>query len=192
MRKLTFPVPQLNTEKSPILFVRPLTLTAGIFARLSGSSTGGIKLLLKETERDNFTKEESMLVCGILCTADYCLETAQQVYEGTVKFVLIKYNVLLCLLRYQVLIQVNLPKRHLRVTATSDIRQLSELPIEIFNTKLPPSSGNLREAAQNHSPDGCRFGRFTCTSNYNRGYIREYELCVINKDISSFYKSTCS
>ena len=52
------------------------------------------------------------------------------------------------------LIQVNLPKRHLRVTATSDIRQLSELPIEIFNTKLPPSSGNLREAAQNHSPDG--------------------------------------
>ena len=21
---------------------------------------------------------------------------------------------------------------------------------------------NLREAAQNHSPDGCRFGRFTC------------------------------
>ena len=29
----------------------------------------------------------------------------------------------------------------------------------------PPSSGNLREAAQNHSPDGCRFGRFTCTSN---------------------------
>ena len=27
--------------------------------------------------------------------------------------------------------------------ATSDIRQLSELPIDIFNTKLPPSSGNL-------------------------------------------------
>ena len=64
-------------------------------------------------------------------------------------------------------LQVNLPKRHLRVTATSDIRQLSELPIEIFNTKLPPSSGNLREAAQNHSPDGCRFGKFTCISMLN-------------------------
>ena len=47
--------------------------------RLSVSSAGGIKLLLKETERDNLTKEESLLVCGILCTADYCLETAQQV-----------------------------------------------------------------------------------------------------------------
>ena len=65
-------------------------------------------------------------------------------------------------------VQVNLPKRHLRVTATSDIRQLSELPIDIFNTKLPPSSGNLREAAQNHSPDGCRFGRFTCICKYKR------------------------
>ena len=60
------------------------------------------------------------------------------------------------------LIKVYLPKRHLRVKATSDIRQLSELPIDIFNTKLPPSRGNLREEAQNHSPDACRFGSFTC------------------------------
>ena len=65
----------------------------------------------------------------------------------------------------KIVIQVNLPKRHLRVTATSDIRQLSELPIDIFNTKLPPSSGNHRVAAQNHPPDGCRFGRFTCIHN---------------------------
>ena len=55
-------------------------------------------------------------------------------------------------------IQVNLPNRHFRVTATSDIRQLSELPIEIFDTKLPPSSGNLREAAQIILPMGAALG----------------------------------
>ncbi|KAI6647972.1 Vacuolar protein sorting-associated protein 53-like [Oopsacas minuta] len=49
--------------------------------KLAVPSVGGIKLLLKESERDNLTKEESMLVCGILCTADYCLETAQQLED---------------------------------------------------------------------------------------------------------------
>eukprot|EP00800_Vazella_pourtalesii_P019401 TRINITY_DN6566_c0_g1_i1.p1 TRINITY_DN6566_c0_g1~~TRINITY_DN6566_c0_g1_i1.p1 ORF type:complete len:652 (-),score=146.06 TRINITY_DN6566_c0_g1_i1:61-2016(-) len=49
--------------------------------KLSVPSASGIKLLLKETERDNLTKEESLLVCGILCTADYCLETAQQLED---------------------------------------------------------------------------------------------------------------
>ena len=82
-------------------------------------------------------------------------------------------------------IQVNLPKRHLRVTATSDIRQLSELPIEIFNTKLPPSSGNLREAAQNHSPDGCRFGRFTCICIQNSVITYNVPLREWNKYVLS-------
>ena len=55
-------------------------------------------------------------------------------------------------------VQVNLPKRHLRVTATSDIRQLSELPIEIFNTKLPPSRATSEKRHKIILPMGAALG----------------------------------
>ena len=49
---------------------------------------------------------------------------------------------------YNFVIQVNFPKLHLRVAAPSNP------PDRTLNTNIPPSSGNLRETAQNHSPDG--------------------------------------
>nr|XP_006823123.1 PREDICTED: vacuolar protein sorting-associated protein 53 homolog [Saccoglossus kowalevskii] len=50
-----------------------------------GLSTGGLSIssLLKDTPSDitKFTENEQRLVCCILCTADYCLETTQQLED---------------------------------------------------------------------------------------------------------------
>ena len=42
-------------------------------------STGGLASILKDSGEVKFSKEEQSLTCCILCTADYCLETTQQV-----------------------------------------------------------------------------------------------------------------
>lgn len=45
------------------------------------SSTGGLASILKDSGEVKFSKEEQSLTCCILCTADYCLETTQQLEE---------------------------------------------------------------------------------------------------------------
>lgn len=44
-------------------------------------STGGLASILNNTGEVKFSKEEQSLTCCILCTADYCLETTQQLEE---------------------------------------------------------------------------------------------------------------
>jgi len=55
--------------------------------RLSGqgsnvsSASGLIQSILKEGEVTKLTEEEQCRICSILCTAEYCMETAQQLEE---------------------------------------------------------------------------------------------------------------
>ena len=53
----------------------PLYLTVFFLDR----TTGGLASILKDSSEVKFSKEEQSLTCCILCTADYCLETTQQV-----------------------------------------------------------------------------------------------------------------
>ena len=42
-----------------------------------------VKLVLrKETQETRLSSEELVATCSVICTADYCLETTQQVEEG--------------------------------------------------------------------------------------------------------------
>ena len=50
-------------------------------------STGGLASILKDSGEVKFSKEEQSLTCCILCTADYCLETTQQVRGLVPKYV---------------------------------------------------------------------------------------------------------
>ncbi|XP_064648939.1 vacuolar protein sorting-associated protein 53 homolog isoform X2 [Lineus longissimus] len=45
------------------------------------SASGLIQSILKEGEVTKFTESDQRLVCGILCTAEYCLETTQQLED---------------------------------------------------------------------------------------------------------------
>ncbi|WAR02922.1 VPS53-like protein [Mya arenaria] len=45
------------------------------------SATGLIQSILKEGEVTKLTEEEQCRICSILCTAEYCMETAQQLEE---------------------------------------------------------------------------------------------------------------
>ena len=57
------------------------------FPRLSNqnsnisSATGIIQNIFKEGEVSKLTEEEQCRICSILCTAEYCMETAQQLEE---------------------------------------------------------------------------------------------------------------
>lgn len=57
------------------------------FSRLSSqssnitSASGLIQSILKEGEISKLTEEEQCRICSILCTAEYCMETAQQLEE---------------------------------------------------------------------------------------------------------------
>lgn len=42
------------------------------------SASGLIQSILKEGEVAKFTEEEQCRACSILCTAEYCMETTQQ------------------------------------------------------------------------------------------------------------------
>ena len=53
--------------------------SSGISA--SGNVTGFIQNILKEGEITKFTEEEQCRICSILCTAEYCLETTQQLED---------------------------------------------------------------------------------------------------------------
>ena len=44
-------------------------------------TTGGLASILKDSSEVKFSKEEQSLTCCILCTADYSLETTQQVRD---------------------------------------------------------------------------------------------------------------
>lgn len=45
------------------------------------SASGLIQSILKEGEVTKFTEEEQCRICSILCTAEYCMETSQQLEE---------------------------------------------------------------------------------------------------------------
>ena len=45
---------------------------------ISCRGSGGLASILKDTDV-KFNKEEQSLTCCVLCTADYCLDTTQQV-----------------------------------------------------------------------------------------------------------------
>ncbi|KAK2558268.1 Vacuolar protein sorting-associated protein 53-like protein [Acropora cervicornis] len=50
-------------------------------------SSGGLASILKDSGEVKFNKDEQSLTCCILCTADYCLETTQQVNWQSVEAV---------------------------------------------------------------------------------------------------------
>lgn len=56
-----------------------------LFYRVSkegtSSAAGLIQSILKEGEITKFTEEEQCRICSILCTAEYCMETTQQLEE---------------------------------------------------------------------------------------------------------------
>lgn len=41
--------------------------------------SGGLASILKDANEVKFSTDEKSLTCCVLCTADYCLETTQQV-----------------------------------------------------------------------------------------------------------------
>lgn len=45
------------------------------------SASGLIQSILKEGEITKFTVDEQCRICSILCTAEYCMETSQQLEE---------------------------------------------------------------------------------------------------------------
>lgn len=45
------------------------------------SASGLIQSILKEGEVTKFTEEEQCRICSMLCTAEYCMETSQQLEE---------------------------------------------------------------------------------------------------------------
>jgi len=45
------------------------------------SATGLIQSILKEGEVNKFTEDEQCRICSILCTAEYCMETTQQLED---------------------------------------------------------------------------------------------------------------
>lgn len=45
------------------------------------SASGIIQSILKEGEITKYTVDEQCRICSILCTAEYCMETTQQLEE---------------------------------------------------------------------------------------------------------------
>lgn len=45
------------------------------------SASGLIQSILREGEISKLTEEEQCRICSILCTAEYCMETTQQLEE---------------------------------------------------------------------------------------------------------------
>ena len=58
------------------LFCRPSSQNTNI-----SSASGFIQNILKEGEISKLTEEEQCRICSILCTAEYCMETSQQLEE---------------------------------------------------------------------------------------------------------------
>ena len=50
-------------------------------------SSGGLASILKDSGEVKFNKDEQSLTCCILCTADYSLETTQQVNKVLIIFI---------------------------------------------------------------------------------------------------------
>ncbi len=46
------------------------------------AATGLIQNMLKEGELTKLSEEEQCRICSILCTAEYCMETTQQLEVG--------------------------------------------------------------------------------------------------------------
>ena len=47
------------------------------------ANAGGVRLSLrKDPQETRLTSEELVATCSVICTADYCLETTQQVEHG--------------------------------------------------------------------------------------------------------------
>ena len=60
--------------------------TCSVYYRISSASSGTSKLTFTGLRRDTpsdlrLTNDELIMTCTILCTADYCLETTQQVRQ---------------------------------------------------------------------------------------------------------------
>ena len=53
----------------------------GVQTNSISSATGLIQSILKEGEVSKLTEEEQCRTCSILCTAEYCMETTQQLEE---------------------------------------------------------------------------------------------------------------
>ena len=53
----------------------------GVQTNNISSATGLIQSILKEGEVSKLTEEEQCRTCSILCTAEYCMETTQQLEE---------------------------------------------------------------------------------------------------------------
>lgn len=46
-----------------------------------GTAGSLIQSILKEGDNSKFTDEEQKLICVVMCTAEYCMETSQQLEE---------------------------------------------------------------------------------------------------------------
>lgn len=63
-------------KKTNLVLWRASNQSGGI-----SSASGLIQSILKEGEVTKFTEEEQCRICSILCTAEYCMETSQQLEE---------------------------------------------------------------------------------------------------------------
>ncbi len=55
------------------------------------AATGLIQNMLKEGELTKLSEEEQCRICSILCTAEYCMETTQQLEVRNLLFVLCNF-----------------------------------------------------------------------------------------------------
>jgi hypothetical protein len=61
------------------------------FQNLQSAANQVIQSFLKEGEVPRYTKEERILICKILTTAEYCLETVQQLEDKLKKKIEVSY-----------------------------------------------------------------------------------------------------
>ena len=86
MQKASFLMTLSNMLKADFLTTWPKCLSPYGFRPASqnsniSSASGFIQNILKEGEISKLTEEEQCRICSILCTAEYCMETSQQLEE---------------------------------------------------------------------------------------------------------------
>lgn len=81
MKVLENQIPKISTSQNPSISSSMTMFKQKDFQNLQSAANQVIQGFLKEGEIARYTKDERILICKILTTAEYCLETVQQLEE---------------------------------------------------------------------------------------------------------------
>jgi hypothetical protein len=81
MKVLENQIPKISTSQNPSISSSMTMFKQKDFQNLQSAANQVIQGFLKDGEVARYTKDERILICKILTTAEYCLETVQQLEE---------------------------------------------------------------------------------------------------------------